>query len=390
MTYLTHRVQRSLNLHSQFCTLAWTSLVLIALLPLQASAQWTTNGTNTTTPNNVGIGTVEPGSRFESVTTNEAVRTGGFNSVSGAPTVDVVTIGGYANSAVYNLLNVENANSGLLGSGTSRFVVRGDGNVGIGTASPGARLDIGGGDLRVQSGRLDFNNQARDDSINLHGGWYTLGVRNWTFYAKSNQAFRFESYLLNSAFNAYEIGSTGGATFFAVKNNGNVGIGNSNPTERLEVLGNIKVIGNIDVSGNINAKYQDVAEWVPASEQIPAGTVVVLDATKSNHVISSTKGYDTRVAGVISEQPGITLGERGDSKVLVATTGRVRIKVDATRSPILIGDLLVTSDVPGLAMKSEPIKVGGRLMHMPGTLIGKALEPLESGSGKILVLLSLQ
>jgi hypothetical protein len=41
-------------------------------------------------------------------------------------------------------------------------------------------------------------------------------------------------------------------------------------------------------------------------------------------------------------------------------------------------------------MKSELIKVGGRFMHMPGTLIGKALEPLEKGSGKILVLLSLQ
>ena len=41
-------------------------------------------------------------------------------------------------------------------------------------------------------------------------------------------------------------------------------------------------------------------------------------------------------------------------------------------------------------MKSEPIKVGGRLMHMPGTLIGKALEPFEKGSKEILVLLSLQ
>jgi hypothetical protein len=41
-------------------------------------------------------------------------------------------------------------------------------------------------------------------------------------------------------------------------------------------------------------------------------------------------------------------------------------------------------------MKSEPVKVGGRLMHMPGTLIGKALEPLAKGRGEILVLLSLQ
>ena len=96
------------------------------------------------------------------------------------------------------------------------------------------------------------------------------------------------------------------------------------------------------------------------------------------------------MAGVISEQPGIALGEKGESKVLVATTGRVRVKVDAARAPIHIGDLLVTSDVPGLAMKSEPIEFHGRKMHMPGTLIGKALEPLEKGSGTILVLLSLQ
>jgi hypothetical protein len=41
-------------------------------------------------------------------------------------------------------------------------------------------------------------------------------------------------------------------------------------------------------------------------------------------------------------------------------------------------------------MKSEPLDVGGVKMHRPGTLIGKALEPLAGGEGEILVLLSLQ
>ena len=144
------------------------------------------------------------------------------------------------------------------------------------------------------------------------------------------------------------------------------------------------------VDGNLAAKYQDVAEWVPSSEQLPTGTVVVLDSTKSNQVIASSLSYDTRVAGVISEQPGIALGEGGENKVLVATTGRVRIKVDASRAPIHIGDLLVTSDIPGVAMKSEPVNIGGIQLHRPGTLIGKALEPLAKGSSEILVLLSLQ
>lgn len=172
---------------------------------------------------------------------------------------------------------------------------------------------------------------------------------------------------------------------------GNVGIGVSGtPSAKLDVNGAAHVSGNMTVDGNIAAKYQDVAEWVPASERLSAGTVVVLDSNKSNQVTSSTTSYDTRVAGVVSEQPGIALGEKSEGKVLVATTGRVRVKVDASKGPIQIGDLLVTSDVPGVAMKSEPVNLGGVAIHRPGTLIGKALEPLEKGKGEILVLLSLQ
>ncbi|MEK6411090.1 MAG: hypothetical protein AABN34_29565, partial [Acidobacteriota bacterium] len=63
---------------------------------------------------------------------------------------------------------------------------------------------------------------------------------------------------------------------------------------------------------------------------------------------------------------------------------------DATRSPIRVGDLLVTSDKEGIAMRSQPVDIGGTSFHRPGTLIGKALEPLKKGTGEILVLLSLQ
>jgi hypothetical protein len=194
-------------------------------------------------------------------------------------------------------------------------------------------------------------------------------------------------------------GTTPGSGAFSA-----VGISTAAPSSyKLDVNGNTNVTGNVTVGGtgnitasgtieggNIKAKYQDMAEWVPSSEQLPTGTVVVLDSTKSNQVASSTLAYDTRVAGVISEQPGIALGESGAGKVLVATTGRVLVNVDATNNPIHIGDLLVTSDRPGVAMKSEPVNVGGVQLHRPGTIIGKALEPLEKGKGEILVLLSLQ
>lgn len=153
--------------------------------------------------------------------------------------------------------------------------------------------------------------------------------------------------------------------------------------------GNLSVAGAV-TGGTINATYQDVAEWVPSTESLAPGTVVILDPERANQVVSSTEAYDTRVAGVVSERPGIALGEGGAGKVLVATTGRVRVRVDATKSPVRIGDLLVTGDAPGSAMKSEPVLLGGRKIHAPGTIIGKALESLDKGTGEILVLLSLQ
>jgi hypothetical protein len=165
---------------------------------------------------------------------------------------------------------------------------------------------------------------------------------------------------------------------------GRVGIGTSTPTQLLDVN------GNINVTGNINAKYQDLAEWVGADTELAPGTVVILDPDHSNRVMPSSSAYDTSVAGVVSAHPGITLGEPSGSKVLVAAVGRVRVKVDATRLPIRIGDLLVSSDKPGLAMRSEPLELGGHKIHQPGTVIGTALEPIAGEVGEILVLLSLQ
>jgi hypothetical protein len=152
----------------------------------------------------------------------------------------------------------------------------------------------------------------------------------------------------------------------------------------------VSIAGNVSVSGNIAAKYQDVAEWVPTVEKISPATVVIIDPSRDNHVLPASTPYDQRVAGVISERPGVLLGDGGDDHVKVAHSGRVKMKVDASYGSVAAGDLLVTSATPGYAMRSEPVKVGEVQMHRPGTLIGKALEPLADGKGEILVLLLLQ
>jgi len=169
-----------------------------------------------------------------------------------------------------------------------------------------------------------------------------------------------------------------------VGTNGNVGIGTNAPAAMLHVA------GNVQVDGNIAAKYQDVAEWVPAAKKIDAGTVVVLDATRPNEVTPSNQPYDSRVAGVVSDKPGVLLGEGGENQVKVAHMGRVKVKVDASYGAVAIGDLLVTSPTPGHAMRSVPVNIGGAGIHQPGTLLGKALERLDIGQSEVLVLLTLQ
>ncbi len=165
---------------------------------------------------------------------------------------------------------------------------------------------------------------------------------------------------------------------------GRVGIGTAAPTALLHVA------GDAVVDGNIGAKYQDVAEWVESGLPLEPGTVVVVDARVANGVRPSSAAYDVGVAGTVSAQPGVLLGERGPTKSLVAQSGRVRVKVDARYGAIKAGDLLVTSPTPGHAMVSKPVKVKGAAMHRPGTILGKALEPLAQGRGEILVLLTLQ
>ena len=177
----------------------------------------------------------------------------------------------------------------------------------------------------------------------------------------------------------------GSSSKFLVTNNGNIGIGAvPGVTEKLHVA------GNVVVDGNLGAKYQDVAEWVETGAPLEAGTVVIVDPTESNRVLAAPRAYDTRVAGAVSRQPGLVLGEQADSKSMIAQSGRVRVKADATYGAIKIGDLLVTSPNPGYAMRSKPMRVGRESIHRPGTLLGKALEALPDGKGEILVLLTLQ
>jgi hypothetical protein len=269
-----------------------------------------------------------------------------------------------------------------------RMIITNTGTVGIGTSAPAARLHIEADTFNPGAGQsaILIKSANTQDAI--------LGMGAGPSWSDNIDGFVI-GYNGNSGVGRGFIGTrptTGtGQINFAVKNVTEMTLTSTGltVTDTLNV-GNIVATGSITGATVIGAVYQDVAEWVPATTNIDAGTVVVLNRAKSNEVMASTRAYDTSVAGVVSAQPGILLGIEGVGKEQIATTGRVKVRVDARVNPVLVGDLLVTSDTPGTAMRSEPMSINGRAFHQPGTIIGKALEPLEDGVGEILVLLSMQ
>lgn len=125
-----------------------------------------------------------------------------------------------------------------------------------------------------------------------------------------------------------------------------------------------------------SAQYADLAERYHADAEYEPGTVLVIGG--DNEVTVSTTAWDTRVAGIVSTAPAYMMNSgAGEDKThpYVALRGRVPCKVIG---PVSKGDLLVTSDLEGHAMKDSAPR--------EGTVIGKALGDCYEISGVIEVL----
>jgi hypothetical protein len=155
-------------------------------------------------------------------------------------------------------------------------------------------------------------------------------------------------------------------------------------------IGDVEISGNLSMSSTSDIVLGDVAEGFGTEdgEIIEPGTVVVLN--QEGLVFPGDQAYDTKVAGVVSGagdyRPAIVLDKQRSQagRLPVALMGKVCCKVDAQYSPIEVGDLLTTSPTPGHAMKAvDPLKAFG-------SVIGKALRPLNSGQGMIPILIALQ
>jgi hypothetical protein len=132
----------------------------------------------------------------------------------------------------------------------------------------------------------------------------------------------------------------------------------------------------------------DLAERIESMESLEPGDVVEIDPWQPDRFRRTSAPYSTRVAGIVSTAPGVTLNSDAmpadDTAPSLALVGRVPVKVTAANGAIELGDLLTPSALPGHAMRCDDRN------KCTGAIVGKALERLGSGTGTVTVLITLQ
>jgi hypothetical protein len=251
------------------------------------------------------------------------------------------------------------------GDDVTGVMIKSNGNLGIGTTNPNAKLHISG---------IGVDNNGSTAVVRITSG---NGAQNLLLDGNEIDAIA-DGLFLNHNTNQKVILGTGG---------GNVGVGTANPAAKLHVAGTTRT-GVLEITGG-----SDLAEpfEVGGAEAIKPGMVVAIDAGRPGSLRLADKAYDRTVAGIVSGangiNPGLTMRQEGtvaDGSMPVALTGRVYCWADATYGPIKPGDLLTTSATAGHAMKVANHR------KSKGAIIGKAMTSLTAGRGLVLVLVTLQ
>ena len=382
---------------------------------------------------NVGIGTTSPSKKF-SVQAGVSDGIALYNSSGGLRGFLGISAPPKDTSAYMTLKNSSGSNTIVLETEDDSYFL--GGNVGIGTTSPTAPLNIistshpqivSQGDETYSEFQM-VDGQAGGVTFSLNSGYPNAGD--------------------------FTIRESGVADRFTIKKTtGNVGIGTTNPTSAKLQIYNAETATNLygvyidhdetsttyalwitgdgtygigldansddncyDGDGPGGCSLNDYAEMMEFSELPEDGDVIIIDIENPSELKVSDKPYDKLVAGIASEEPAMVIGSYGITikgwdkgnitrdgyyTYPLAISGRKRINVNDENGEIMPGDLLVTSSERGKAMKFTLLKFNGDESSQEladklneneqrrNSILGKAMTS-KGKDNKVLALITLQ
>lgn len=221
------------------------------------------------------------------------------------------------------------------------------------------------------------------------GGRQTAALR----VKNTNEINGMAAYLTNdSGFATAHFGNDGAGEVLYLTNGAttSVGVGGGDfilakINDESDVQFRVATTGKVFSDVGYDTPANDMAEMLPAAAGVEPGDVLVIGA--DGLLARSTEIRQSTVMGVHSTEPGFVGGQTAEGSpeghVPLAVVGIVPVKVSAENGPITPGALLVSASIRGHAMHAgESPEVG--------TVIGKAMGTLESGTGVIRMLVMLQ
>lgn len=236
--------------------------------------------------------------------------------------------------------------------GGNRFVVKSSGNVGIGTATPSAVLDLLGTTTRETDLRLQ-SQAGWDAELNLRTDTHRYTVGNYGSLAgvKANKF--------------YIADATTGSDRFIIDNAGNVGIGTTNPGSRLHVYSSSGAGGEIKVENADPLRTADV-HYKADGHEWDAG------ASGSN-------------TGALSNSFFIHDETLGQTRLAINTAGNVGIGTSNPNAELhILGDMAARS-TPEIRIETPDVAGASDIHFIAGTPgqtqwdIGAAGETYGSG-----------
>ena len=253
-------------------------------------------------------------------------------------------------------INAGNITGGniLAGSGiisTSGNITGGNLSIGSGSSTAGsysATGNITGGNILAGSGIISTSGNITGGNLSIGSGSSTAG----SYSATGNI----------TGGNINTSGTTGILSVNSIIHTGTSGSGNIGASGA--------AFGNIFATAQ-TALYADLAEKYVADAEYAPGTVLVFGGT--HEVTVDAVDSDSRVAGVVSTDPGFLMNEglATEFTAAVALTGRVPCFVVG---PVRKGDLMVSAGLGRARAEANP---------RVGTVIGKALENFDGAEGTI-------
>ena len=135
----------------------------------------------------------------------------------------------------------------------------------------------------------------------------------------------------------------------------------------------------------VKLKGSPITRFYGQNNKIPVTSVTLADKendTMTIGIVDSEAMPLPNTPDTRTEPEDPTTIPPGGELYVVTLGAYAHCKVDATTAPIQIGDLLTSSANPGYAKKATNPQIG--------SIIGKALEPLASGTGYIAVFVNIQ